>query len=191
MLKMSKKYGEMEKMWNHSYKVAYYSHQIARNNKMISIIEEAYTAGILHDIGKIVVSHLHPDLIDKINTFCGKKGILGNFIENLAIGVTHSKIGSLLARKWSFSEKIIAPIEFHHQPLLSPDNLKDIVFTVYLANSMCAIEEKRMNYSMLEKDVLQHLSILSEKQFNEFHEKLKRMYSDQQEKFKNNNKDDK
>ncbi len=180
---LSSKYGAMKKLWTHSYKVAFYSYQIARDRKLIKIVEDIYTAAILHDIGKIIVSHLHPEMIDKINIFCKEKGITGNFIENLTIGVTHAGIGAMLAKKWNFPENIAVPIEFHHQPLLSPDEHKDIVFVVYLANAVSAMERGGMNYSMLEEEVLKKLGISSEKQFNDLAGRLQRMYQDQQERF--------
>lgn len=100
------------------------------------------------------------------------------------IGVTHARIGAMLTRKWSFADEIVAPIEFHHQPLLSPDEHKEMVFVVYLGNAICAMEEGRINYSMLDTGVLEALDIFSEKQFNELKDRLERRYLEQQERFK-------
>ncbi len=126
--------------------------------------DDIYVGGMLHDLGQIVVSSLHPDLLAKIRKFTTEKGIGAKMLEDFSVGLNHAEVGALIARKWNFPEPLIESIRFHHEPLSCSDEYRDVVFTVYLANALCDIEREQLSYDQLEEGVLADFNISSEQQ---------------------------
>ena len=134
-------------LWDHSYRCAYYAYNLAKNFKPgnRALQDDAYVGGMLHDMGKIIFSSVHPELLDQIKTFCDAKGIDTETFEDLAGGMNHAEIGARIAEKWNFPDSLVAAIRFHHEPQLMTTDFKDVVFTVYLANVFCEYENGGMS----------------------------------------------
>lgn len=106
--------------------------------KLTSFIPEisgdiAYTAGLLHDIGKVVLDQ-YMDLTYSL--FYRRTQEEGeNFInvESEVFGVNHPEIGGRLAEQWSLPEHLVEVIKYHHNPeqaVISPE----LTHLVYLAD---------------------------------------------------------
>lgn len=142
---LEKKYAgnELEKLWVHSALIAQISSILCDKFKLTDIGDYAYTGGLLHDIGKIVLRGLHKNTIDKVISISTEKGISLSVMETLLEGSNHAKIGAKMALKWELPENIVNIIKFHENPLASPDEVKDISKIVYLAH----IIDSRLNNS--------------------------------------------
>jgi putative nucleotidyltransferase with HDIG domain len=156
---------EKKILWEHSYKTAFYAYNLAKNfRKDRNLMDDVYVGGILHDMGKIVFSNVHPDLIGKIRSFCGEKGIPSSTFEDLSAGMNHAEIGALIAEKWNFPENLVTAIRLHHDPTLAETAYRDLVETVYLANMLCEYEAGNVTFDQIEKKTLASFGIVSEKQ---------------------------
>ena len=101
---------EQKWLWDHSYKAAYYAYYLARNfRRKKDLLDDVYVGGILHDMGKIIFSSVHPQLLDKINNFCKTRNIDRDLMEDLSAGLNHAEIGALIAEKWNFPNVLIDP----------------------------------------------------------------------------------
>jgi len=158
---------DKKKLWDHSYRTAYYAYNLARNFKgnAKGLQDDAYIGGMLHDMGKIVFSSVHPELLDRIRSFCKNKSIPADTFENLAGGMNHAEIGARIAEKWNFPESLVAAIRFHHEPALMSGDYKDLVNTVYLGNVFCEYEGGSMSFEQVESFVLAEFGITNEKAF--------------------------
>jgi HD-GYP domain-containing protein (c-di-GMP phosphodiesterase class II) len=65
---------DKKQLWEHSYKTAFYAYNLIKNfKKDNNLLDDVYVGGILHDMGKIIFSNVHPDLLAKIKDFCAEK----------------------------------------------------------------------------------------------------------------------
>ncbi|NBF40164.1 MAG: HDOD domain-containing protein [Spirochaetes bacterium] len=164
---------ETKRLWEHSYRTAFYAYQLARSvTRKKEILDDVYVGGILHDMGKIIFSSVHPELIEKIHGFCREKGIQEEIFEDLAAGLNHSEIGAMIAEKWNFPDALVAAIKYHHTPTTAPMEFRDVVFTVYLANGLTHYGEKTLGIDQLEPAVLKYFNIGSEAQLGQIEQKL-------------------
>jgi putative nucleotidyltransferase with HDIG domain len=165
---------DKKKLWEHSYRTAYYAYNLAKNFKanIRGLLDDAYVGGMLHDMGKIIFSSVHPDLLDKITDFCRNKNIPVDTFEGIAGGMNHAEIGARIAEKWNFPDSLVAAIRYHHEPSLESGQYHDIVCVVYLANVFCAYEANLMTYEQIEPAALQDYGFTSEKQFRSVVEKM-------------------
>jgi len=130
---INKKYGTAQEIWNHAYKTAKICSQIARLKNLDKKDDEFFTAGLLHDIGKIVIISFDKEKTNKIENICHEKGIQLQLIEDIFMGINHAKIGGKIAEYWNFPPGLVASIMYHHDPSLALSN-KELVYSVYLAN---------------------------------------------------------
>jgi putative nucleotidyltransferase with HDIG domain len=165
---------ERKRLWDHSYRAAYYSYNLARNFKPQNkaLLDDAYVGGMLHDMGKIVFSTVHPDLLAKIRDFCVEKGIPASTFEDIAGGMNHAEIGAKVAEKWFFPENLVSAIRYHHEPGLAPAQFREVVNTVYLANALCEYETGSLAYEDIDADVLRDYGFAGEKQLKKISETL-------------------
>ncbi|MDR1747504.1 MAG: HDOD domain-containing protein [Spirochaetaceae bacterium] len=156
---------EQRRIWNHCYKTAFYAQYLAKNfPKMHAIIDDAYVCGLLHDMGKIIFSNVHPDLEGHIVSFSSARDIPKELFERLSAGINHAEIGALIAEKWNFPDIIIQTIRFHHNPENSPEDIRMLVSVVYLANMLTHYQEQQIEYYQFEQGILKKLNITSEEQ---------------------------
>ena len=164
-------------LWEHSYKAAFYAYTLAKYFKRKKdILDDVYVGGILHDMGKIIFSSVHPQLLDKIQNFCKNRGIDRDLIEDMSAGLNHAEIGALIAEKWNFPEILISSIRYHHEPFNASPEARDTVYTVYLANVFCDVETGAIVFDQIDRDALKSFNISSENQLNQIHERLKSAY---------------
>jgi putative nucleotidyltransferase with HDIG domain len=145
----------------HAVGVAMTAEKIAiRTGKVAG--ENAYTAGLLHDIGKVILDQYISDYSPLFfrNLSIEKESFLTS--EKKLLGITHCEVGALLAKKWQFPTGLSRVIRHHHHPEKAKDN-KDLVYIVFLADLL--IEKFHTGYE-LEKmqtqsigHVLDHLGL--------------------------------
>lgn len=169
---------DTQALWEHSRTTGFYAYTLARNvSKKKDILDDVYVGGVLHDMGKIVMSHVNPDMLDTIRSFCKSKDIEPEILEDLASGVNHAEIGGLLAERWNFPEALVDAIRYHHAPTAAPDEFRDVVYTVYLANYLANHDEdEHVELSDLDNDVLDSFGIGSFEHLNTIREKLRQAY---------------
>jgi putative nucleotidyltransferase with HDIG domain len=121
--------------------------------------DKAYTAGLLHDIGKVVLDQyfLRSFSLFYQNTPVDSDDFVT--LEKQALNIDHLEVGKRLAMKWQLPENLAEVIEFHHYPEKAVID-KDLVHIVYLADLlsswfMAGLERERINTESLSSRLAQ------------------------------------
>lgn len=102
----------------------------------ITAVEELFIAGLLHDVGKIVVDQFLQPQFQAILDLVEKRDILIAAAEEEVLGVTHAEIGSWLFQRWNLSKALIESAASHHNPALASENARQAAI-VHLADIVC------------------------------------------------------
>ncbi len=110
-------------LWRHSIACGIICREIARKNRL-GDIEAYFVAGLLHDIGKIILGEYLEEEYEEIIKRVSESLQPFNIIEREVLGFDHAEMGGLLAKKWNLPDFLIEAIRYHHSPekseLLSP-----------------------------------------------------------------------
>lgn len=176
------RYSKFEEIWEHCNRVAFYSRQIALRFKLPGgTADNAYIAGLLHDLGQLILLAVDMDSVRKIAEIVHDRNIITTTVmEELSIGISHAEIGYLVSEKWNFPEFLAEVIRHHHSPLSIPEKFRDVGFAVYLANMIVGMEKRRYYYYYIEELVLERFSIKDESDLHELNEFLKKEYDNSQ-----------
>jgi putative nucleotidyltransferase with HDIG domain len=111
----------MNQLWRHSLGVAITAHLLATKLE-IKNPEELFVAGLLHDIGKVVLYVKWPDVAGSIKTAAQGGGDRSLFeVEQELLGLSHADIGGYLANVWNLPIALREPILYHHAPTLAQE----------------------------------------------------------------------
>ncbi len=101
--------------WQHSITTAIIARQLAMQNARIIDHEAFFTAGLLHDIGWLVIAKVNANAYRVITDIARatNRSILD--VETAKLGVTHVDVGVALLRKWRIPEVIVECIRKHHE----------------------------------------------------------------------------
>lgn len=122
-------------LWNHSLDVAESAASLAARCGLVDR-EEAFLAGLMHDVGKLVILNL-PTAGVECRDRLAQSGCPDPIIERIVLGEDHASIGARVLRNWRFAECIASAVENHHRPERSSSPLCSIL---YLAEVDCGLE---------------------------------------------------
>ncbi len=125
----------MDMFWKHSLGVGVISKLIAeKRNINKKLIEGYFIAGLLHDIGKIPLNSKFSDEYLNIMEIPEKEPQPLFISEKQLLGIDHTFVGNLIAKKWKLGEEISDTITYHHAPETYQGVQNDILFTVILSD---------------------------------------------------------
>ncbi|MBI2948809.1 MAG: HDOD domain-containing protein [Verrucomicrobia bacterium] len=113
--------------WRHSVAAAVAT-EVAQPWCGVAVPPEAFTAAMLHDIGKLIMArHLSTDVLELLQQARLEGHLTPLEAETKVLNVHHGELGGIIAQHWQFPERIVKGIVFHHNPEDGADPICDVV----------------------------------------------------------------
>jgi putative nucleotidyltransferase with HDIG domain len=171
-------------LWGHARATAFAAQWIARTI-FYSTPEDAYVAGLLHDIGKLLLDQFALADYERLFDLMGNYQLAFYQVEQRMFGIDHAQIGGMMAEKWKFPQTLVNAIQFHHSPDQSGIH-RELGAIINLANAICPMDlamMARMGKRSVHPDTLRVLKITPEV-VKKFQEKILVDYREASEKNK-------
>ena len=102
-----------QKLWDHSLACGMACRLVARQIHH-SRIEEIFIAGLLHDIGKMILGQKLMTAYDKVVREVEASGRAFREVETEQLGFNHAEVGATILEKWNFPKELVDGVQFHH-----------------------------------------------------------------------------
>ena len=122
-------------LWRHDLLTAMASRHVSQKARVELNAGLAFTGGILHDIGKGILSDfLHdtaPELVESL-----EKHAIADYLEGerALLGIDHAEAGFEVAKSWKLPEALQMIIRYHHQPQEAPEAYRALVYSVHVGD---------------------------------------------------------
>ncbi len=127
---------DAQDLWKHSLSVAFSSKMIAENQNQDQI-HQAHTAGLIHDVGKIILDRHVLEIKEQIADYMSREEKTFLHAERHFFGFDHAEIAAEICRSWKIPETITLAIKCHHQPSLSGGD--ELSYILHMADYIAAM----------------------------------------------------
>ncbi len=107
----------VDRLWNHSLRTGAIARLIEQQQRSeTNAAEDAYTAGLLHDLGKLMLADNLPEQFQQALTLSAQRAIPLHEAEFEVFGTTHAGVAAYLLALWGLSASVVEAVAFHHAP---------------------------------------------------------------------------
>jgi putative nucleotidyltransferase with HDIG domain len=127
--------GERGELWRHDLFTAFAAREVSRFGRIDIAAQTAFTAGLLHDIGKAVVSEFLAGTANQVVADI-EAGRTDDYptAERALLGVDHAEVGYQLSLAWGLPPLLQETIRFHHRPDAASAAFQPVVYAVHLGD---------------------------------------------------------
>jgi HD-like signal output (HDOD) protein len=125
----------MKTFWQHSIACGITARALAVYRREANV-ERVFAAGILHDVGRLVMCTAIPQIFTGMLVACRQEEALLFRMEEERLGFTHAEIGGRLLEKWRIPASIAEPVACHHCPETARKFPLEAAF-IHLADIIC------------------------------------------------------
>ncbi len=123
----------LQEFWQHSIKTAIIAKQLANQHDDVSEPDALFIAGLLHDLGRLILASQLPIQFSQIDRHRRKLGLIG--AEQQILGFDHAELAGALMTKWGLPELLVTCAQFHHDSSYSL-NYANANRIIYVANKL-------------------------------------------------------
>ena len=132
------KHFSADTLWSHLMKTGDLARTIMRRERVeFAECENAFTAGMLHDIGQLMLADSLPDEFENALTLAANEKISLPAAELKILGATHTGLAAYLFGLWGLPAAIVEAVAFHHEPQKSDLKKFTALTAVHVANALC------------------------------------------------------
>lgn len=135
-----------ERVNSRSLLVARLAMQIAKDMKAhIAIQDQAFVAGLLHDVGTLFIASKAPARYQQIMQTSAEKNTSICSVEKKMLGFFHGEIGAYLLAHWGLPAQVVEAVLLHHTPHLCGDQQFTPLTAVHIADSLIPPVSNKVN----------------------------------------------
>jgi HD-like signal output (HDOD) protein len=105
---------DWQRFWLHNILVARLAERVSSHFRTANGKE--YLAGLLHDVGKLIIEHYFPQEFDQIMTLAAERACRHLEVEREVLGIDHCRIGGVICGRLEIHPHIVSAVQFHHDP---------------------------------------------------------------------------
>jgi putative nucleotidyltransferase with HDIG domain len=168
-------------LWKHDLRTAVASREVARLNPDCCHPDVAFTGGLLHDIGKVVMSQLLAeqdlDIVEKLNRDESQAFI---DTEREFTEMNHAELGGELASRWELPEILKQVIRYHHLPSAAEEEQRPLVYAVHLGDMIAmlggfgtgidnlyyTLDKQYTDYLQLDEEQMEMVMLATDEEFS-------------------------
>lgn len=126
---------DAELLWHHSVQTSLIVKDFGKRNHLRqTLVEEAYTVALLHDLGKLILAHIYDEKYCKALKTSHDQNIPLWQIEKDVFGNCHAEVGAHLLKLWGLPPSFVDAVEFHHRPHRKKIKASNVTDLVHLAD---------------------------------------------------------
>ncbi len=124
-------------LWKHDLRTAIAAREVVKQSGADISSELAFTAGLLHDIGKSLISdYLQGSVIEAVEMVSTENDLDYLDAEEKLIGFDHTRAGYELAKSWQLPDELAEVILYHHEPAKAKEEYRALVYAVHLGDNI-------------------------------------------------------
>ncbi|MCR4425622.1 MAG: HDOD domain-containing protein [Firmicutes bacterium] len=123
-------------LWRHSLAAAVCSRKLAARARS-PLGEEFFTAGLLHDVGKVILHQHVRSAYEEILEAVSTSKAAWNEAESAVLGFDHALVGEQVALKWNLPQVLVEAIRHHHDPEQADSDGRLHACAVHIADAVC------------------------------------------------------
>ncbi len=134
---------DLDGLWAHSVTCGGLAQSIAKDAGLDDkAAENAFVAGLLHDIGALVLAANQPEKYETIVAVSQYENAARLEAERQALGASHARVGAYLVGLWGLPDIVVEAVAHHHTPLECPGHAFDVVTAVHVAEGLTQAHER-------------------------------------------------
>lgn len=163
---------EKELLWNHSSltnQIMVKTYKTILNKKLL---DKDASAGLMHDIGKIVLLKNFPNKYENVFNDVIKNNMTFSQAEEVSLGISHDDIGAYLLNWWGLPASMVEAALYHHRPMNSSEIHRELVCIIHIADYYSLKLLNLPSHSILDESVFSYLNF-DKSEFETFIENIK------------------
>jgi putative nucleotidyltransferase with HDIG domain len=127
----------IDELWEHSNSTAMNARKIAEDQHASGqIVDESFTAGLLHDIGQLVLASRFMEEYSDVILAARNRGVPLWIVEREIYSATHAEVGAYLLAIWGLPGSIVNAVAYHHSPSATKTQKFSALSAVHAASSI-------------------------------------------------------
>ncbi len=134
---------DQRSFWSHSISVALTASELGKFTKVAipaETLEATFTAGVLHDLGALVLARAFPEQYSQLTELRVEQGRSAVSVELEYWGIDHGEVGGIVACRWRLPESLRDAVAFHHQPWQASADYLMLTQLIHVADFLCSCQ---------------------------------------------------